>query len=273
MSGKDYYRILEVGRGATEEEIKQAYRKLALRYHPDRNPGDPRAEETFKEISEAYAVLMDPAKRRGYDSGKASFRGGTTYRQEDIFRDMFRNPDAHDLFRELSKEFEKYGVRFDQKFVNRVFFGGRGVFFGGIFFGGPLFGGSPFLRDSGRASVFDRETRHPTLDRSKRHALGGGILSRIGQKIETLLLGHAPKSLTNEKSLDIVYALTLSRSEATSGSRIRIAYKRGNTSEKLDVKIPPGTKSGNRLRLKGKGTPHPDHGQAGDLYLHITVAD
>ena len=121
MPGKDYYAILGVGRGATEEDIKQAYRKLALRYHPDRNPGDPNAEERFKEISEAHGVLMDPDKRRNYGFQQASFGGGYRYRQDDVFRDMFRNPNAHVLFRELSKEFERYGVRFDQEFINRVF--------------------------------------------------------------------------------------------------------------------------------------------------------
>ena len=64
---KDYYQILEVGRNASEDEIKKSYRQLALKYHPDRNPGDKAAEEKFKEASEAYEVLHDPEKRRLYD--------------------------------------------------------------------------------------------------------------------------------------------------------------------------------------------------------------
>ena len=126
MSGKDYYQILGVEKRATAEQIKQAYRKLALQYHPDRNPGNPRAGEQFKEVSEAYGVLMDREKRRAYDARQTPFGGTYQYRQEDIFRDMFRNPNVSDLFRELGREFEKYGVRFDQRFLNRVFFGGRG---------------------------------------------------------------------------------------------------------------------------------------------------
>jgi len=71
----------------------------------------------------------------------------------------------------------------------------------------------------------------------------------------------------------MTYHLTLSRQEAASGSKIRIAYKRGKTSEKLDVRIPPGLKSGSRLRLRGKGMPHPRGGPPGDLYLHIELTD
>ncbi len=273
MDAKDYYKILGVDRGATGEEIKQAYRKMALQYHPDRNPGDPRAEEKFKEISEAYGVLIDPAKRNRYDSGRASFAEAYRHRQEDIFRDMFRNPNAYDLFRELSKEFEKYGFQFDQRFMNRVFFGGRGVFFGGFFFGGPIFGGMPFLQGFTRPPFFEHKAQDHTLSSRRQARLKSGILSKLGQKIETLLLGHSPGLSAQGKSHDMAYHVTISTQEAIAGSKIRIAYKRGKTSEKLDVTIPPGTKSGSCLKLKGKGMPNPNGDPPGDLYLHIKVAD
>jgi molecular chaperone DnaJ len=97
---KDYYQILEIGRNATEEEIKKSYRQLALKYHPDRNPGDKAAEEKFKEASEAYEVLRDPEKRRLYDqygheglrdSGFTGFRdfGDIFGAFGDIFEDLF----------------------------------------------------------------------------------------------------------------------------------------------------------------------------------------
>ena len=78
MNGKkDYYELLGINRNAGEEEIKKAYRKLALQHHPDRNPGDKQAEEKFKEVSEAYSVLSDPHKRSQYDQfGHAAFGEG-----------------------------------------------------------------------------------------------------------------------------------------------------------------------------------------------------
>jgi curved DNA-binding protein len=86
MKTKDYYAALGVARGASDEDIKKSYRKLALQYHPDRNKGDKKAEEKFKELSEAYAVLSDKQKRAQYDQiGAAGFR--QRYSQEDIFRD------------------------------------------------------------------------------------------------------------------------------------------------------------------------------------------
>src|SRR5262245_21290011 len=77
MAKQDYYELLGVNRGASAEEIKRAYRKLAMQYHPDRNPGDKTAEHKFKEISEAYDVLKDDQKRAAYDRfGHAAFEGG-----------------------------------------------------------------------------------------------------------------------------------------------------------------------------------------------------
>ena len=93
---KDYYKILGVSKNASDEEIKKAYKKLAFKYHPDKNPGDKKAEEQFKEISEAYAVLSDKDKRAQYDRfGSAGFH--QRYSQEDIFRGF----DVGDLFRDM----------------------------------------------------------------------------------------------------------------------------------------------------------------------------
>src|SRR5213078_796515 len=92
---RDYYEVLAVGRTATDEEIKRAYRKLAVKYHPDKNPDDPHAEEKFKELGEAYDVLMDGDKRAAYDRfGHAAFsqgigRGGGFHDPFDIFREVF----------------------------------------------------------------------------------------------------------------------------------------------------------------------------------------
>ncbi len=85
MATRDYYEILGVGKNASDDEIKKAYRKLAMKYHPDRNPNKKEAEERFKEINEAYAVLSDKEKRKQFDTfGAEGFRQRFT--QEDIFR-------------------------------------------------------------------------------------------------------------------------------------------------------------------------------------------
>src|SRR5579872_5968981 len=81
MEYKDYYKILGVPKGAAEKEIKQAYRRLARKYHPDVNPGDKSSEDRFKEIGEAYAVLGDAAKRKKYDQFGPSLRDGSFWRQ------------------------------------------------------------------------------------------------------------------------------------------------------------------------------------------------
>src|SRR4051795_9513691 len=99
MAKRDYYEVLGIQKGTGDEEIKKAYRKLAVKFHPDKNPGDKTAEEKFKELSEAYEVLNDPQKRSAYDQyGHAAFdrraggfaRGGGGFHDPfDIFREVF----------------------------------------------------------------------------------------------------------------------------------------------------------------------------------------
>src|SRR4249920_528419 len=102
---RDYYEVLAVERHVSEEEVKRAYRKLAVKFHPDKNPNDPHAEEKFKELGEAYDVLMDPNKRAAYDSfGHAAFaqgsagRGGGFHDPFDIFREVFSGGGAGGIF-------------------------------------------------------------------------------------------------------------------------------------------------------------------------------
>ncbi|MDO9528128.1 MAG: DnaJ domain-containing protein [Syntrophales bacterium] len=277
MTTKNYYKILGVSKDAGEKEIKKAYRHLALKYHPDRNPGNKEAEERFKDIAEAYGVLMDKGKRRQYEQfyredaryGYTSADKGFYYNQEDIFREMFNNPRTKDMFSELQNEFQRQGVRFDENFFNEVFFRGRGVFFGGVFFTGP--GGTKIhtFRNSARGQVDEsfRTKIQPT-----------GVFENIIQKASKFVLkklsGSAPHKISTVagKGRDVNYNITLSMMEASSGKEIVISYRRDDDrSEKLSVKVPPGVKNGTRLKLKGKGLPDIGGGSSGDLYLIVKL--
>ena len=123
---KDYYGTLGLGQETSEEEVRRAYRRLALQWHPDRNAGDPRAAERFKEISEAYAVLVDPAKRREYDRARQmGAASGFRHTREDLFRDLFADPRASGIFEELARELGRMGMRVDSRHFQQTLFGGR----------------------------------------------------------------------------------------------------------------------------------------------------
>ena len=201
---KDYYGVLGVSKDAGADDIKKAYRKLALKFHPDKNPGDKKAEEKFKEITEAYAVLSDAEKRRQYDQfGESGFH--QRYSQEDIFRGF----DVGDIFREFG-------------------FGTDDIF-------GHIFGGG----------------------------VGGGRTARTA-----FYGGGRPQAI---KGQDYVMRISVPFRQAVEGGDRRIEFRRDGRVEHLQVRIPPGVETGQKLRVGGKGGESPGGGPSGDLFLEITV--
>ncbi|MFH1625418.1 MAG: DnaJ domain-containing protein [Pseudomonadota bacterium] len=284
MDGKDYYQMLGVREEASDQDIKKAYRRLALKYHPDRNSGDKAAEERFKAISEAYGVLIDREKRRQYDQlrrvgpqgrfGDQAFR----YTQEDIFRDVFRNPNASDIFRDLRREFDKFGLRFDERFFKEVFFGSRGFFFGGFFFGGPLGSRTTFRSGKTFDNLFDRGDGRVGHFRSAKPPVREGVIRKVGRKVGKYLLDRRVGGKENYKlpkfqgkDANLYHSLSVTPEEAASGTTVNISYRREGKKEKLAVRIPAGIQPGKKLRLKGKGLDSKGGDPPGDLFLHIKV--
>jgi curved DNA-binding protein len=267
---KDYYVVLGVEKTAAADAVKKAYRKLAVKYHPDKNPGDKQAEERFKEITEAYAVLSDPEKRRQYDQfGEAGFH--QRFSQEDIFR----NADLNTIFRE-------FGIGGDDLFSQ--LFGGRG----GRGHGGrvrPVRGQDLLLRLAipFRQAVLGGErqidlTRHghgepikvripPGVEHGQKLRVAGkGAPSPAGGPAGDLLIeleiGNDP--IFKRDGHDLTVAVEVPFSGACLGTSVEVPTMEG---EKR-VKVKAGTKSGSRIRLKGFGVPgHP----AGDLYAVVAV--
>lgn len=266
---KDYYRVLGIPAEASLDEIKRAYRRLALESHPDRNPGNRQAEERFKEISEAYGVLINPEKRRQYDAfRRAGFPPGDTgfgYRQEDIFRDVFTDPTASAIFEDLRREFQRMGFRFDDRFFDQTFFGGRGFVFGGVFVMGP--GGSVFSRIL-RREPLEGQRRGPV----ERPALTGGVLRAAGKKLKNFVTGLLRGDWIKTQGPDVHVDLSISGEEARGGTKKSVAVHRDGRREEYLVTVPPGVRTGTRLRLREKGAPGPDR-TPGDLYLTIRVEE
>lgn len=273
---KDYYKALGVSQEATNEEIKKAYRLLALKFHPDRNPGDKEAEERFKEISEAYGVLIDPEKRKHYDfvyntPFETGRRPDFSYTQEEIFRDIFNNPMSSDVFSELGREFSRMGLRFDDRFFDHLFFGGRGFFF---ILGGP--GGFQYeslghLQDH----IQNRGDSFPPIAEQifpRGVTWKGRLFSWFFRKMVGFffrrLLPNAPDCINKDDS-DVTLTFPLRQEEVTSPTTKELSFPRNGKMEKLLVKIPPGVRNGTLLRLRGMGESRA--GKSGDLYLKIRL--
>jgi curved DNA-binding protein CbpA len=293
MSNFNYYETLSVSEDASAEEIKKAYRKLALETHPDRNPGDVGAEERFKKINEAYGVLSDPGKRAQYDQYRRlgyqpgrTREGGFGYSQDEIFRDFFTSGHAQDIFQEMEKEFARMGMRFDPAFINNMFFGGRNIFFQGLVFGSGRIRvvryGRPFARPqrTGRPGV---EPAAEALKPGKLLQSGFSLLERVGRKAGEYLLkkvfGAQPEHRQAEKlagkafELDLTYNLSITQGQAQHGDVVQINLPHYRNGKLISVRIPPGAKTGTRLRLKDMGNLLPGNSMhRGDVYIVLLVA-
>jgi curved DNA-binding protein CbpA len=268
---KDYYATLGVGSAATEDDVRRAYRRLALQWHPDRNAGNPRAADRFVEISEAYAVLVDPAKRREYDGARqAGAATGFHHTREDLFRDLFANPSASGIFEELARELERMGMRVDRHHFQQTLFGGRAVVTGGVFVVTPMtavFGLLRLARAAARGAQRPVEARPSAPLPPPRSLLG-----RLADAGRWLLGSPTPALEGASRDRDLTLRLAVSRSEAERGVRKRLSVQREGGQDELLVSVPSGIRSGTRLRLRGKGH-RAGQGPPGDLYLTVDVTD
>ena len=276
---RDYYAILDIALTATEDDVRKAYRRLALQWHPDRNAGAARASERFKEISEAYAVLIDPGKRRDYDRARQlGAPSSFSHRREDIFRDLFADPRASDVFEDLVREFERIGVRVDRRLFQQTLFGGRAVMRGSVFVAGPFTSTVGLLKLILAATrgvqvppVEGPESRRPPVQEPESRR-SRGVLGWLAAAGRELLGGRGPALGAPPGGRDLTVQLRLTRLEARQGGRKRLTVEREDGRDELLVTIPSGIRSGARLRLRGKGRRTP-HGSPGDLYLAVEIGD
>lgn len=249
MSKRDYYEVLGVDRGANEEALKKAFRRLAMKYHPDRNPG-PDAQEHFKEAKEAYEVLGDPAKRQAYDRhGHAAFANGAGGGAGPGFADV------GDLFGDL---------------------------FGDIFGGGG--GRGRARRGSDLRYVLEMELEEAVAGLDKDiaiptlvgciHCGGSGSTSGRTESCKTCG-GHGRVRVQNG-----IFSIQQTCPHC-GGAGKTIAdpcekcegQGRVETERDLRVKIPAGVDSGDRIRLAGEGEAGPSGAPAGDLYVEVRVRE
>lgn len=261
---RDYYQILGLNKNASQEEIKNAYRKLVFKYHPDRNKEDPSAADKMKEINEAYAVLSDPAKRREYDALRESF-GSTAYhrfRESYSDEDIFKDSDINQIFEQISKMF---GFRnFDELF--KEFQGARSQTFE---FRRPGFYSKGFIiyrqwppgqHDRSRGE-FPRGSKTPFYPTGYPKGVWGKIFEHTLKKSFNL----------PERGRDLYDEITLTPEKAQKGGKVEYSFKKWGLSRKITVNVPPNIKEGQRIRLAGMGGEGKNGGDNGDLYLRVKI--
>ncbi len=289
MAAKDPYEILGVSRNATQEEIKRAYRRLAKKYHPDRNKGDKAAEEKFKEVQAAYEILSDPKKREEYDRFGA---GGPTPN----YHEWVRGPHAgvHEVhfdfgdLGDLASIFEQFFQRPGRRSrTRRTHAHAAGDPFAStataprgqdleheimLSFDEAARGGKRqiLLESPGGGPPEKIEVRIPAgvRDGQRIRLRGRGAPGPGGRGDLYLVCRISPHPYFRREGLDLYVDLPLSITEATLGTKVDVPTLNG----KASVTVPPGTSSGTKLRLRGKGIRDERTGQVGDLYAVVKIA-
>jgi curved DNA-binding protein len=235
MQFKDYYATLGLAKTASDKEIKQAYRKLARKHHPDVNPGDKSAEARFKEINEAYEVLGDADKRKKYDELGANWR----------------------MYEQQAQQ--QGGSPFGG-------FGGTGGNEGAwtINMGGGPGGGYRTMSEDEMRDMFG--TENPFSDFFNAFFGGGGGGQAAGET--RTRGGRAPRT---QKGRDVEHEIELTLEETFHGAMRRISIQQDGHARTVDVRIPAGVKEGSRVRVHGEGETGSSGGAAGDLFLRIAV--
>jgi DnaJ-class molecular chaperone len=254
MDQKDYYQVLGVEKEASPQKIKEAYRRLAFQYHPDRNRGTPSVVERMKEINEAYAVLSDPKKRLDYDAFYEQYGpyGYDQFKQRYSDQDIFRGSDINQIFEEMARSFgfrgfedvfkESYGQGYRIFEFQRPGVSGKGF----IFFGAGL----------GR-------------NKSQGIDLRSDIFPGYFGKFMKYLLKKILRIEEPARGKDMADIIYLDPRQALQGATGRYLHRM--RSKELIVTIPPGIKEGQKIRLKGMGEPGKEGGEAGDLYLKVKI--
>ncbi len=272
MEYKDYYKILGVSRNATQEEIKRAYRKLAAKYHPDKNKGNKEAEERFKEINEAYQVLSDPEKRKLYDRLGANWeryqKAGAQVNWEDLFQQSggytFTFEDLGDFsgFSDFFKFFFGGGFRQRQR---------KGQDYETVL---PI-----TLEEAYHGTTRVIEVHGQKLRLKIKPGVPDGKVLRLKGKGGPGFQGGPPGDLYvkikvlphptfQRKGDDLYTKVKVDLYTAVLGGKIQVPTLGGT----LNVVIPAGTQPNQKLRIKGKGMPRYDYPNTyGDLYIEVQV--
>jgi curved DNA-binding protein len=243
MDFKDYYSTLGVAKTATDKEIKQAYRKLARKHHPDVNPNDKGAESRFKDLSEAYEVLGDPAKRKKYDELGANWRA---YEQAGAGGYGPQGPGS------------PFGSQGPQGGAWNVNFGG----------GGP--GGSRVMTEEEMRDMFGNASNaDPFSDFF--HAFFGGAGAATADEGGGRR-GRSSRPRAARQGRDVEHELELGLEDAFHGTTRRLQMTHDGQAKNVDVRIPAGVGDGSRVRVAGEGEHGVGGAKAGDLYLRVRLA-